>query len=119
METAIRVGKTPFYATDVFPYGLSRSSYFNKRESDELIKYGQTLLDLQTGVLTPENEDELTFLSELRSDEESQSYSVKLWKKYLQAVEKRGTFHGFSMSNRFMNGNAANSGRITSFDFAS
>lgn len=119
METAIRVGKNPFYASDVFPYGLSRSSYFNKRESEDLIKYGQTLLDLQSGTLTPENEDELAFLSELRSDDESQSYSVKLWKKYLQAVEKRGTFHGFSMSNRFNQGNAVSSGRITSFDFAS
>lgn len=105
METAIRKGSIPFYASDVFPNGLSRSSFFNKRESDELIQYGHTFSCLQNGLLTPENEEEVCFVAELNSDIESTLYSVRLWKKYLAAVNKRGTFHGFSMSSRNQSSN--------------
>lgn len=101
METAIRKGVIPFYASEVFPYGLSRSSYFNKRESEELITYGHTFLSLQNGSVTPLNEEEVVFLNELNSELESSLYAVKLWKKYLNAVQKSRTFHGFSMSDRF------------------
>lgn len=100
METTIRKGSIPFYASDVFPYGLSRSSYFNKRESEELIQYGHTLSGLQNGFLTPENEEEVNFVMELNSDHENTLYLVRLWRKYLLTVEKRGTFHGFSKSSR-------------------
>lgn len=111
METAIRQGKVPFHAIDIFPYGLSRSSYFNKRESEELTKYGHTFFQLQNGLIAPENEEEQMFVDELNSEEESTLYSVKLWKKFLHAVNKRRTFHGFSMSSRFIQDytpNAAN-----------
>lgn len=83
METAIRKGKAPFYASDVFPYGLSRSSYFNKRESQYLIDYGHTLSGLHKGILTPENAEEVEFIEALNTDCETSLYSVRLWKKYL------------------------------------
>ncbi|MGJ8692672.1 MAG: DUF413 domain-containing protein [Thalassotalea sp.] len=100
METSIRMGSSPFYATDIFPRGLSRSSYFNKRESEELIRYGQTLTGLQAGTLTPENEEELQFIQDLSSAECSSLYPVKLWRKYLNAIQKSKTFHGFSHNTR-------------------
>lgn len=102
METSIRVGKIPFYATDVFPHGISRSSYFNKRESEELILFGHTFSGLQNGFLTPTNEEEVLFVSEINSSTESTLYAVRLWKKYLHVLEVRGIFHGFSMSNRYV-----------------
>ncbi|QOL25629.1 DUF413 domain-containing protein [Thalassotalea sp. LPB0316] len=120
METAIRPGKVPFFATDVFPYGISRSSYFNKRESDELIKYGHTFLSLQNGTMEPENAEEAAFVADLTSSEPSALYSVKLWQKYLAAVSKRGTFHGFSMSSRnYNNSFTSNISNEDMFEFAS
>jgi len=100
METSIRAGAYPFYATDVFPRGLARSSYFNKRESDHLICFGQTLMALQSGQLTPINEEESQFIADINSEEESEMYAVKLWKKYLHATQKSKTFHGFSPCSR-------------------
>ncbi|WP_448211911.1 DUF413 domain-containing protein [Colwellia sp. MEBiC06753] len=99
MDTSIRVGKTRFYANDVFPYGLSRSSYFNKRESDELIAYGSTLHGLASGIITPENEEEQQFIEGLMQPD-CTLYTVKLWRKFLMAVEHRKTFHGFSPSSK-------------------
>ncbi|WP_286234486.1 DUF413 domain-containing protein [Thalassotalea sediminis] len=101
METSIRVGSKPFFGAEVFPCGLSRSGYFNKRESQELIEYGNTFAELQHGILSPINEEEFLFLIELNDTVESTLYPVKLWKKYLHAVQKSRTFHGFSPSSRF------------------
>ena len=108
METAIRVGSIPFYASEPFPYGLSRSSYFNKRESDELVKYGHTLSCLLNGLLAPENEEEAKFIADINNCNESKLYSVRLWRKYLLAIEKRGAFHGFSRSSKNMRTHSSN-----------
>mgnify|MGYP005723586077 FL=1 len=81
METAIRQGKIPFYASDTCPYGLSRSGYFSIGESEELIKYGDTLYGLHNGLLSPENAEEAMFVAELNSDETATLDAVKLWKK--------------------------------------
>ncbi len=99
MNTSIRIGKSPFYGDQTFSHGLSRSGYFNKRESDELIQYGLTLSGLADGTLAPENEEEVQFVADLQSSEESSLYSVKLWKKYLKSVEKSRIHHGFAKSS--------------------
>lgn len=101
METSIRVGVTPFYAESEFPFGLARSSYFNKRESLELTTYGATLQGLQLGLLSPVNEEEQQFIMDLNSPDESELYAVKLWQKYLKATQKSKVFHGFNFSERF------------------
>jgi len=103
METSIRAGIRPFYATDIFPKGLSRSSYFNKRESDELICYGYTLSALLSGELSPENEEESQFIHDINMSEDTNLYMVNLWRKYLNAVQKSKSFHGFSPSSRSVN----------------
>ena len=101
METSIRVGMNLFYATDEFSRGLARSSYFNKRESEELVQYGATFNGLHLGLLTPINEEEQQFILDINCSEESQLYPVKLWQKYLNAVQKNKTFHGFSANHKF------------------
>lgn len=102
MEADIRMGKVPFYALDTFPHGISRSSYFNKCESEVLIRYGATLQRLLDGSLSPISDDEKNFINQMNGHDESYLYSVKLWKKYLAAVEKRRTFHGFSASSQML-----------------
>lgn len=88
-----------FYGDSSFPHGLSRSGHFNKRESQELEQFGHTLLALSTGALTPENEEEQQFVDALNSNAESSLYAVKLWRKYLDAINKSKVRHGFAQSN--------------------
>lgn len=99
METLIRKSQSIFFGDNSFPHGISRSGYFNKRESEELALYGKTFEALQNGKLLPENEEEVQFVEAMNSSNESNLYSVKLWKKYLAAVDKSRVHHGFSMSN--------------------
>jgi len=99
MNTLIRKGQTTFFGDNAFPHGLSRSGYFNKRESEELAIYGKTFEALQNGKLLPENEEEVQFVAAMLTSDESHLYSAQLWKKYLAALEKSRVHHGFSMSN--------------------
>ena len=99
MDTLIRKGRSIFFGDQSFSRGLSRGGYFNKRESEELAVYGQTFQALCSGCLMPENEEEESFITDMQSDNESQLYSVRLWKKYLAAVEKNRVHHGFSKSS--------------------
>ena len=99
METKIRKGKSLFYGDKVFTRGLSRSSYFNKRESEELMQYGHTMAALYEGTLMPDNSEEVQFVTDLHSNDESTLYPVRLWRKYLAAVEKSKIHHGFANSN--------------------
>ena len=99
MQTIIRPGQSTFFGDNSFPYGISRSGYFNKRESDELSQYGKTFEALQQGKLLPENEEEIQFVAAMLTSDESHLYSARLWKKYLAALEKSHIHHGFSMSN--------------------
>jgi len=100
METSIRAGAYPFLRNRCISKRASEKHYFNKRESDHLICFGQTLMALQSGQLTPINEEESQFIADINSEEESEMYAVKLWKKYLHATQKSKTFHGFSPCSR-------------------
>lgn len=105
MNTLIRKSNTPFYGDRIFPHGLSRSGLFNKRESEELEVYGQVFASLADGTLLPENEEEIQFVSGMFLNEETSFYPVKLWKKYLDSVEKSKKRHGFANSNGRFNEN--------------
>lgn len=100
METSIRLGKVLFYAENEFPHGLSRSGYFNKRESEELSLYGITLQGLALCLLSPINDEEEKFILDINSPETSTLYAVNLWKKYLAAVRQKNILHGFTPSER-------------------
>jgi len=99
MNTTIRKGKLLFFGDETFNHGISRSGYFNKRESQELEEYGYSLQGLMSGLLQPENEEEAQFISDMQSVHLSLLYPVALWKKYLAAVQKSKTHHGFAKSN--------------------
>lgn len=99
MNTTIRKGKSPFYGDAYFPQGLNRSGYFNKRQSEELISYGYTLMCLCDGTLMPENEEEKLFVQEIHSAAEPTLYAVKLWNKYKTCVSKTKVHHSFTKSH--------------------
>ncbi len=94
MNTMIRVGVRPFYAEHTFPYGLSRSGYFSKREAEELSIYGHSLQGLLDNSLVPLNEEESTFTREIASGN-CQLHLSKLWKKYMLAISHSKMQYGF------------------------
>ena len=98
MDTTIRMGNRLFLGDITFSHGISRSGYFNKRESIDLEMYGLTLEGLYSGLLTATNEEEQQFVDQVMLDEVSNFYPVKLWKKYLDAVQKSKRRHGFLAS---------------------
>ncbi|XQW86780.1 DUF413 domain-containing protein [Thalassotalea piscium] len=98
MDTTIRMGSRIFLGDLTFSHGISRSGYFNKRESTDLEMYGLTLEGLYAGTLEPTNEEEQQFVEQVSQDEPSNFYPVKLWKKYLDAVQKSKRRHGFMAS---------------------
>lgn len=95
MITTIRPGARAFYGDIVFPHGISRSGFFNKRESDELIAYGETLQNLALKQLTPGNAEEQQFIDELNAPSDTNFYPAKLWQKYMLAVNTSKRRHGF------------------------
>ena len=99
MDTTIRKANRKFYGDAIFSHGLSRSGYFNRRESIELEEYGHTFSDLANGSLIPTNDDEHQFVEQLSSNSQTVSYPVQLWRKYLAALEKSKVHHGFAKSN--------------------
>lgn len=109
METSIRRGKRIFLGDQVFSHGLSRSGFFNKRESIELEEYGMQFHALQQGTEQPMNEEEQIFVEQITntliaagepipSKENAEIYAVKLWRKYLKAVAQAKSRHGFLQS---------------------
>lgn len=110
MNTTIRKGQYRFYGDKDFTQGLSRCGDFNFRESEELEIYGDTFVKLTNGTLAPENDEETQFVHDIHSEDESQLYPVKLWKKYLRIVEKSNTYHGFTRNKtqeQYNNDNSA------------
>lgn len=96
MDTLIRKGTSPFYGEECYAHGLSRSGNFNKRESDELMEYGHTFSGLSKGTIEPINEEEIRFVADMLTTDESSLYTVRLWKKYIQSIEKSKIHHGFA-----------------------
>ena len=99
MITTIRQGTRAFYGDIVFPHGISRSGFFNKRESEELIAYGETLQKLALEQLTPCNNEEQQFIEALNTPTNNDFYPAKLWQKYTLAVETTKRRHGFINSS--------------------
>lgn len=98
METTIQLGKRIFLGDQVFSHGLSRSGFFNKRESKELEEYGMRLQALAKGVDLPKNDEEKVFVSEVNGEQMPTLYATKLWRKYIKALTQVKSRHGFLQS---------------------
>lgn len=61
-DTEFRPGKKHFYDNKKFPRGFAKSGDFTLAEEDLLIRFGETMQNLETGVLTPESQAEKLFL---------------------------------------------------------
>lgn len=97
MQTKIRKGQRAFYGDSVFPHGIARSGYFNKREAEELELYGDTFEGLLSGRLLSQNREEKRFIANM-GVEHTDLYPVRLWQKYLNALAHIKRRHGFMIS---------------------
>lgn len=89
----IRQGKTHFYDNVHFPRGFSKSGDFTLAEGDILTYFGHTLLGLENGQLSPENQAESDFLEVVRGKKEASSKLERTWMKYLTLSRSKKRFH--------------------------
>lgn len=61
-DTEFRHGKKRFYDNTKFPRGFAKSGDFTLAEEEILTIYGDTMLGLETGELSPQNAEEKHFV---------------------------------------------------------
>jgi uncharacterized protein YifE (UPF0438 family) len=99
-ETQVRQGKKRFYDNKKFSRGFAKSGDFTLAEENMLVTYGDTLLALESGQLTPENDDEKRFVEILTHHLEPQSKLEKVWLKYVNLARGRKRFHTLNGKNK-------------------
>ncbi|EGQ7928720.1 DUF413 domain-containing protein [Vibrio vulnificus] len=99
-DTTIRHGKKRFFDNAKFPRGFAKSGDFTLAEEEILMIYGDTLVGLETGQLTPENDDEKHFLLTLETPEAAQNKVERTWLKYMRLARGRKRFHTLNGRNK-------------------
>lgn len=92
-ESCIRQGINTFRDEINFPKGISRCGAFSINQSETLRIYGETLKYLQLGVLLPETEAEIQFVTWCKGEKPAESLLEKLWDKYQCEIRRRKSFH--------------------------
>ncbi len=90
---AIRLSAKPFIDRQKFPYGFRKSGDFSITEADILTNYGKTLLGLESGVLSPESEDEQHFVKFISGEVEAANNLEKAWAKYVKLARGKKYFY--------------------------
>ncbi len=93
MDTLIRFGKKRFYDHNKFPRGFAKSGDFTLLEEDLLVSYGETLLALENGELTPDNAEEKHFVKVVAHPNKAKSKIEHTWLKYINLARGRRRFH--------------------------
>ncbi len=78
-----------------FPYGLSRSGMFTKKQTALLERYGQAYSHLATGLRSPEGPEEIAFVAFCQGLKEAESEHEKVWQLYQRNIGKKVAY--FSM----------------------
>ncbi|EKO3640742.1 DUF413 domain-containing protein [Vibrio metschnikovii] len=99
-ETVFRHGKKRFYDTKKFPRGFAKSGDFTLGEEELLILYGDTMLGLESGELSPENAEEQHFVEVLANQELASSKIERVWMKYVRLSRGRKRFHTLNGRNK-------------------
>ncbi|AFV85901.1 MULTISPECIES: DUF413 domain-containing protein [Alteromonas] len=98
---AIRPSAKPYIDRQKFPYGFRKSGDFSIAEADLLTQYGKTLLQLETGELTPQNDDEAHFVDFISGKVEASNNLEKAWAKYVRLA--RGKKHFYTLHSSASN----------------
>ncbi|WNJ97972.1 DUF413 domain-containing protein [Vibrio ruber] len=99
-ETEFRYGKKRFYDNKKFPRGFAKSGDFTLAEEELLIQFGETMSQLESGVLEPVNTDERRFLLVLEQPEKATTKLERVWLKYVRLARGRKRFHTLNGRNK-------------------
>ncbi|WP_394245609.1 DUF413 domain-containing protein [Vibrio astriarenae] len=99
-ETHFRYGRKRFYDNIKFPRGFAKSGDFTLAEEELLIQFGDTMLALELGELTPDNSEEKHFMKVLANPLKAKSKLERTWLKYTQLARGRKRFHTLNGSRR-------------------
>ncbi len=82
-----------FFDTKHFARGFSRSGEFTIKEAQILENYGRTMQGLFEGIIQPQDDDEILFISAFKEGEDivGNSYS-NCWKKYLNKTQRKRSY---------------------------
>lgn len=94
--TEIRLGSKLFYDREHFPNGFGRSGDFTISQAYTLQHYGDTMSKLSSGELSPENEEEIRFVSVCKGQYEAMTPYEKVWLKYLEKSKPKAFHNLFS-----------------------
>ncbi len=100
-EIEFRAGEKRFSDSKGFPRGFSKSGDFTILEDELLTTYGQTMLDLEQGILDPENSEEKHFLKVVKNPGKAKSKLERVWVKYTKLARGRRSFHTLNSRNHY------------------
>jgi len=92
-EIQLRMGEKRFYDDKAFPRGFAKSGNFTILEEELLIYYGDTMVNLESGELKPENSEEKHFLKVLKDPKKANTKLETTWLKYIKLARARKQFH--------------------------
>lgn len=107
IESEVRMGERRFYDDKAFPRGFGKSGNFTIIEDDILSSYGQTLLALELGDLTPINAEEKHFLKVIKNPGKAKSKLEQTWLKYISLARGKKTFYTLNSGCKRSNVSAA------------
>jgi len=79
-----------------YPYGFSRSGDFSIAESKALAQFGCLIAALVDGELTPQNEEEQSYVDSALGQKQPSTIAEKAWLKYQNRINrpKYASIHG-------------------------
>ncbi|SDJ64674.1 hypothetical protein SAMN04488540_11123 [Ferrimonas sediminum] len=83
-DSEFRAGVRDFVDTRRFGRGFHRSGDFTIKESELLTRYGHTMVQLASGALMPEGEQEHRFVTVVAGLRSPTSALERVWLKYLR-----------------------------------
>lgn len=99
-QLEFRLGKKRFFDPKKFPRGFAKSGDFTIAEEDLLSRYGDTMMNLESGVLQPENSEETHFIQVIQNQNEAESKLERVWLKYVKLARGRKRFHTLNGRNK-------------------
>ena len=81
--------KKKFLGLDVYPYGLSRSGDFTRKQATLLEEHGEAYKQLQTGFREPINKEERDFVAACRGEKEPETEHEIVWLKFNLRARKK------------------------------
>lgn len=91
--------KRPFADRKNYPYGFSRSGDFSIMESKMLQMHGSLIAALVDGDLTPENEEEMSYLEAALGHQPPKNSTEKAWVKYQTRINRPKTASIYGAKN--------------------